>query len=93
VVAAILAAVVVYAVIDEDSGIPRQCQVRADVAAADERGASLGAEIAELEREAAALETDPFAVERAIRSDLELVMPGERVVRSRPENGSNPRFP
>jgi cell division protein FtsB len=37
-----------------------------------------------LEFEINALETDPFALERAIREDLELARPGEIVVRFAP---------
>ncbi|MGE0709774.1 MAG: septum formation initiator family protein [Planctomycetota bacterium] len=42
-------------------------------------GKAIEAEISTLERDAAALEHDPWAVERALRSRLVFLRPGERV--------------
>jgi len=92
-VAGLMAAVVVYAIFDANSGIRTLWQVRTNVSAAEGRVASLAAENAVLEQEAAALESDPFAVESAIRTDLGLILPGERVVRPLSGDDSNPRFP
>ena len=44
-------------------------------------------------RDAAALESDPFAIESAIREDLKLARSGELVVRFPSSDRSNPRFP
>ena len=90
---ALVAAVVVYAVFDTDSGIQTLWKIRATVADSRARVAAIEREIAALRREAATLENDPFAIETAIRSDLGLVRPGERVVRLPGSKHSNPRFP
>lgn len=90
---ALMAVVVVYAVFDTDSGIRTLSRVRANVAAAEGRIDAIERENAELRRLAAALEHDSFAIESAIRSDLALVRPGERVVRFSGAEDSNPRFP
>ena len=67
--------------LDERTGIPAWQRLRADLAAATARIGDLRVEIAALRDEAQALESDPFAVERAIREDLGLARPGESVVR------------
>jgi cell division protein FtsB len=90
---ALMAAVVVYAVFDTDSGIRTLLQVRANVVAADGRIDAIEREIASLRQQAAVLEDDSFAIESAIRADLALVRPGEQVVRLSGAEDSNPRFP
>ena len=90
---ALMAAVVVYAIFDTDSGIPTLWQMRAHVAESELRIAVIEDEIAALRQQAAALENDAFAVESAIREDLALVRPGEQVVRLPGLDVSNPRFP
>jgi len=90
---ALLGAGLVYAVLDADSGIRPLLQVRRNVAESRERIAAIRGEVDALKREAAALGGDEFAIERAIREDLELARPGERVVRFTPPEGTNPRFP
>ena len=67
--------------LDERTGIPAWRRLRGDLAAANARIEILRGDIAVLEGEALALESDAFAVERAIREDLGLAKPGERVVR------------
>jgi cell division protein FtsB len=67
--------------LDERTGIPAWRRLRDDLAAANARIEVLRGDIAALRSEADALEADAFAVERAIREDLGLALPGEAVVR------------
>jgi cell division protein FtsB len=90
---ALIGAVIVYAVFDSDSGIRSLLQVRENVAVSRERIAAIRHEIEGLKLEADALERDDFAVERAIREDLGLARPAERIVRFSGPGDSNPRFP
>lgn len=86
-------AAVALAAIDGDSGLRTWWRLREALAASQERVARLTDEVAHLERASQELEGDPFAMERAIREDLGLARPGERIVRfSRPEPES-PRNP
>lgn len=80
----LLAAVVVIAFADGDSGIPMWFRLRSDVDDASHRVAGLTHETEALRAEIEALSSDPFALERAIREDLELALPGEIVVRFDP---------
>jgi cell division protein FtsB len=70
-----------FAAFDERSGIPAWSRLRADSLATHARIEVLRGDLAGLRREADALASDDFAVERAIREDLGLARPGESVVR------------
>lgn len=89
-VPALILGVLVYAIWGADSGIPSWLRMRREVAAAGERIATLEREIAALRNEAQALEDDPFAIERAIREELDLGKPGETLVRLPREPNTNP---
>jgi cell division protein FtsB len=67
--------------LDERTGIPAWRRLRHDLTAAHARIEVLRGDIGALRGEVDALETDSFAVERAIREDLGLALPGETVVR------------
>jgi cell division protein FtsB len=82
----------VWAAMDEGSGIRRSWQLRSDLGAAQERIARLDAEIEQLRREVRDLEQDPFAIERAVREDLDWARPGETIVRLTPAVAPTPRF-
>jgi cell division protein FtsB len=69
------------AVLDEESGLARWRHLRAELADADARIAALGDEVEDLRNQAARLEAEPFAIERAIREELELARPGQQVIR------------
>jgi cell division protein FtsB len=88
--AAILGAAVGVAVADDSAGIRTWHQVRNDLAVAEARVAELEARIEAREGEAAALKSDPLALERAIREDLGLARPGEIVVRGLTGTPRNP---
>lgn len=83
----------VGASLDEHSGVARWRHLRGELAEADERIASIEREIAALRREADALESEPFAIERAIREELELVRPGQQIVRLPPGGPTSARNP
>ncbi len=93
VIPALVAAVFVYAAFDADSGIRTWLHLRADLSASRTRIEEIRREIRVLQRDAAELESDPFAIESAIREDLKLARPGELVVRFSRGEVSNPRFP
>jgi len=88
--AAIVGAAVGVAVADDSAGIRTWRQVRQDLRVAEARVAELEARIEVREGEAAALKSDPLALERAIREDLGLARPGEIVVRGLPGTPRNP---
>jgi cell division protein FtsB len=90
---ALVAAAFVYAAFDTDSGIRTWLQMRADLAASHTLIEEIRGEIQALQRDAAVLENEPFAIESAIREDLKLARPGETVVRFSGGEVSNPRFP
>ncbi len=90
---ALVAAVVVYAAFDQDSGLSRWWRLRGELRAAEMRIATARDEVARLTREAKGLEDDPFAIEKAIREDLGLARPGETIVRLPRASTSSPRFP
>jgi cell division protein FtsB len=85
---ALLAAALAVAWLDQDSGLRAWLGLRRDAADARGRIEALKHEIADLEAEAAALASDPFAQERAIREELEWARPGETVVRMPPPSAA-----
>jgi cell division protein FtsB len=81
-----------WAIADPNAGVRTWWDLRAQLRQADARADTLRGELAALEREADRLETDPLAVESAIRSDLGLARPGETIVRALPQ-GARPSNP
>ena len=79
--AAAVATVLGAAALDADTGLARWEHLRGKLADARGRIADLRTEVEVLEREAGLLEGDPFALERAIREELELVRPGQQLIR------------
>ena len=75
------AAVAAWFALDEQAGIPAWQRLRAERLTVQARIDLLAEEVASLRREAEALEHEDFALERAIREDLGLALPGETVVR------------
>jgi cell division protein FtsB len=72
---------IVLALADGRAGLRAWWTLRSDVSSARERVAALQVEIQELRGHQEGLDSSPFAIERAIRQDLELARPGEVVVR------------
>jgi cell division protein FtsB len=92
-IALALALAVGWALADGRRGLRAWWTLRSDLGRASSRVAALESEIAALRLEAEALERGGFAVERAIREDLELARPGEVVVRLPPASGQVPEKP
>jgi cell division protein FtsB len=92
-VPACLAAAIVYALLDADSGVREWLRLRSTLAASTTRIEGLRRGVEALRSEGEALRNDPFATERAIREELELAKPGEIVVRLPSSGGGTPRFP
>lgn len=80
-VSAVVAAGFIVAFMDQDSGVPAWLRARADLRESQARIAQLSVQNEALRAEIVSLETDPFALERAIREDLELAREGEVIVR------------
>jgi cell division protein FtsB len=79
--------------LDSHAGMRAWWDLRATLREAETERAELQREVDHLRAEADALESDGFAIERAIRERLRLAKAGETVVRlSNPETAS-PRFP
>jgi cell division protein FtsB len=90
---AFVAAALVYAVFDADTGILASLQMREKLEVSRVRIGEIRRSIRTLRSQVAALESDPFAIECAIREDLKLAHRGEVVVRFASADGINPRFP
>ena len=84
---------ILIAALGGDSGIGNWLRLRGDLRGARERIALLDREIAALRGHAEELEHDAFAIERAIREDLEWARVGDTVIRLPGAHDSNPRFP
>ena len=78
---------------DADSGVRQWLYMRAELDEARARIASLEEEVDLLRTEAEQLEADDYALERAIREELELVQPGQTLVRLRRRGISSARNP
>ena len=66
---------------DRESGLLAWYEIRGKLNVSRERIATLRDRAEVLKAEISALKADPFALERAIREELELARPGEVVVR------------
>lgn len=72
---------VMLAVVDRDSGLQTWMRLRSELFASQSRIHQLESETAELRAQISDLQSHPWAVERAIREDLDLARPGEVLVR------------
>ncbi len=70
-------------VVDRDSGVGTWLRLRSELAQSDARIRRLEAETVSLRRQIEELRTHPWAIERAIREDLDLARPGEVLIRFR----------
>lgn len=78
------------ALTDSEFGIGTWLELRSAERVARERVASREREVERLRGEVEALASDPLAMHRAIREDLELALPGEVVVRFLPQVAEGP---
>jgi cell division protein FtsB len=81
IVPAVLAVGVMVTLTDQTSGLSTWLRLSAELGESQARIFALEAETAGLRAEISALSGNDFALERAIREDLELARPGEVVVR------------
>ena len=93
IIPAVLSAALIYISADRGTGLSTWMRDRDALENSKEQIARLEAEIVRLKAEVGRLERDPFAIERAIREDLEWARAGETVVRIPGDLDSNPRFP
>lgn len=77
----VIAAIALSALLDSDSGLSIWLDLRRDLGISNGRVEQLMRENDALRSEIAILESEPAAVDRAIREELDLVLPGEVVVR------------
>jgi cell division protein FtsB len=93
IIPALLSAALIYISVDRGTGLSTWMRDRDSLESSEKQIARLEAEIVRLKAEVDRLERDPFAIERAIREDLEWARVGETVVRIPGGLDSNPRFP
>jgi cell division protein FtsB len=74
---------------DRESGLVVWYETHEELEVSRDRIAALNTRVDTLKSEIVALERDPFALERAIREELELARPGEIVVRFAPPSMSD----
>jgi cell division protein FtsB len=74
---------------DRESGLVVWYETHEELEVSRARIAALNTRVETLKSEIVALERDPFALERAIREELELARPGEIVVRFAPPSMSD----
>lgn len=85
----VIAAMALSAMLDPESGLEIWLELRRDLAVSDTRVERLVRENDALRGEIATLESEPDAIDRAIREELDLALPGEVVVRfEAPPSGS-----
>jgi cell division protein FtsB len=93
VAAAVLGTALALGVVDSDAGFETWMYLRAEAEHSRQRVSGLEHDVARLQAEIEALRSDPAALERAIREDLERVRPGEWIVRFAPKENVNIRIP
>lgn len=80
----VIVAVAVLAMLDQETGLRIWLELRRDLAVSNARVERLVRENDALRGEIETLESEPAAIDRAIREELDLVLPGEVVVRFEP---------
>ena len=76
----IILGVAASALLDEQSGVPIWLELRGALAGSSERVAQLEAQNDALRSEIELLETEPAALDRIIREELDVALPGETIV-------------
>ncbi len=93
IIPALFVAALIYISADRGAGLSTWMRDRDALENSEEQIARLEAEIVRLKTAVGRLERDPFAIEQAIREDLEWARAAETVVRLPGALDSNPRFP
>lgn len=89
----VIAALAVSALLDSESGLSIWLDLRRDLETSNGRVEQLVRENDALRSEISIFEGEPAAVDRAIREELDLVLPGEVVVRFEPQGGASGEDP
>jgi cell division protein FtsB len=89
----LLVGALIYISADQGSGLRTWMRHRQDLEDSQARIAGLEADITQLKVEIESLQADPFAIESAIREDLEMAGLQETVIRLSTGPGLNPRIP
>jgi cell division protein FtsB len=88
-----LGAALLVAALDTDAGLRTWWELRASLRRADAERDALRLAVGTLRDAAEALDSDPFAIERAIRERLRFAKPDETLVRFSEPEGASTRFP
>jgi cell division protein FtsB len=89
----LLCAAALVAALDGRAGLRAWWELRDGLRDAEAQRAALRLEVESLRSSALALESDSFAIERAIRERLRLAKPRETLVRLSGPDPASPRFP
>ena len=89
----VIALLAVTALLDRETGVGIWLELRGDLASSTERVDLLIAQNDSLLREIELLEADPTAIDRAIREELDLALPGEVVFRFLPNRTNSSASP
>ena len=89
----LIAILAISALLDHESGVGIWLGLREDLSGSAARIAQLHRENNEMRDEIQMLEAEPAALDRAIREELDLALPGEIVVRFTPPERSEERTP
>ena len=89
----LLAVALIYITADQGSGLLTWMRHQEDLEDSEARISGLEMEITQLTAEIQSLQADPFAIESAIREDLEFAATLETLIRIPAEPGLNPRIP
>jgi len=93
VIPALLGLALLRVAFDGEAGIQPWLHLRAELQDAHTRIEVLRAQVEELEREADLLDVRGFALESAVREELELVRPGQTLIRLGGNGVSSARIP
>ena len=85
----LVAAALLFAWVDRDSGLRTWWQLRQDLGEANRRIEALREDVESRRRDTVALEENDFAIERAIRERLEYTRRGETLVKLRGSHASH----
>ncbi len=77
----LIAILAISALLNPESGVKIWLELRDDLSGSEARVAKLTRENEEMRNEIQMLEAEPAALERAIREELDIALPGEIVVR------------
>jgi cell division protein FtsB len=91
--AVVLGLALAHAALDPESGVAAWRHLRGELADARARIVGARGEVAGLRAEVARAQDGGFALEAAIREDLQLARPGQTVVRLRGDGASSARIP